>query len=177
MLFRSQWTCEYQSRYASSGEGVKVTLISDYLRETYGQTIRNISNASLVSAVMSCLILFVVILLLRRLVIWRESTKSSLRKALGFRSSDLQKGYLKKTLVYTAAGMALGIFAGVVPGQTLAAMLLRSMGAYGFHFSIDPAAVFAGAPAVTAASVMAAALVGLMEVKDIRAYECLRTGN
>ena len=172
-----QWTREYQNRYASSEDGIKITLISDYLKGTYGQTIRNISNASLVSAIMACLILFVVILLLIRLVIWRERTKSSLRKALGFRSSDIQKGYLKKTLVYTAAGMALGIFAGVVPGQALAAMLLRSMGAYGFHFSIDPAAVFAGAPAVTAASVMAAALVGLMEVKDIRAYECLRAGN
>ena len=172
-----RWTGEYQSRYASSGEGIKVTLISDYLKGTYGQTISNISNASLVSAVMSCLILFVVILLLIRLVIWRERANSSLRKALGFRSSDIRNSYLKKTLVYTVPGMALGIFAGIVPGQTLAAMLLRSMGAYGFHFSIDPLAVFAGAPAVTAASVMAAALIGLKEVKDIRASECLRAGN
>ena len=172
-----QWTGEYQSRYASSGEGVKVTLISDYLRETFGQTIRNISNASLVSAVMSCLILFVVILLLIRLVIWRERTRSSLRKALGFRSSDIRNGYLKKTLIYTVPGVALGIFAGILPGQALAAMLLRSMGAYGFHFTIDPGAVFAGAPALTAASVMAAALIGLLEVKNIRPSECLRAGN
>ena len=172
-----QWTGEYQSRYASSGEGIKVTLISDYLKGTYGQTIRNISNASLVSAVMSCLILFVVILLLIRLVIWRERAKSSLRKALGFRSSDIRNSYLKKTLVYAVPGMALGIFAGIVPGQALAGMLLRSMGAYGFQFMIEPAAVFVGAPAVTAASVMAAALIGLKEVKDIRASECLRAGN
>ena len=172
-----QWTGEYQSRYASSGEGIKVTLISDYLKGTYGQTIRNISNASLVSAVMSCLILFVVILLLIRLVIWRERAKSSLRKALGFRSSDIRNSYLKKTLVYAVPGMALGIFAGIVPGQALAGMLLRSMGAYGFQFMIEPAVVFVGAPAVTAASVMAAALIGLKEVKDIRASECLRAGN
>ena len=172
-----QWTAEYQSRYASSGEGIKVTLISDYLKGTYGQTIRNISNASLVSAVRSCLILFVVILLLIRLVIWRERAKSSLRKALGFRSSDIRNSYLKKTLVYAVPGMALGIFAGIVPGQALAGMLLRSMGAYGFQFMIEPAAVFVGAPAVTAASVMAAALIGLKEVKDIRASECLRAGN
>ena len=172
-----QWTDEYRSRYASYGEGVKVTLISDYLRGTYGQTIRNISKASLVSAVMSCLVLFVVILLLLRLVIWRERSDSSLKKALGLRSSDIRNEYLRKTLAYLAPGLALGIFAGIVPGQSLAAILLRSMGAYGFRFTIDPAVVFAAAPAVIAATVMTAALFSLTEVKHIHASECLRAGN
>ena len=171
-----QWTSEYRSRYASSESDIKVTLISDYLTGTYGQTIRNISKASLVSGFMSCLILFVVILLLIRLVIWRERNDSSLKKALGFRTTDIRIGYMKKTMVYTVPGIALGIFAGIVPGQSIAAMLLRSMGAYGFHFMIDPAAVFAAAPAVISVSVMTAALSGLTEVKNIHAYECLGAG-
>ena len=125
---------------------------------------------------MSCLILFVVILLLIRLVIWRERNDSSLKKALGFRTTDIRIGYMKKTMVYTVPGIALGIFAGIVPGQSIAATLLRSMGAYGFHFMIDPAAVFAAAPAVIAVSVMTAALSGLTEVKNIHAYECLGAG-
>ena len=41
---------------------------------------------------------------------------------------------------------------------------------------IDPAAVFAAAPAVIAVSVMTAALSGLTEVKNIHAYECLGAG-
>ena len=172
-----QWTNEYRGKYDYSEDGIKVTLISDYIRGTYGQTIRNISDTSVVSAVMSCLILFIVVLLLLRLVIWRERNESSLKKALGFTSSDIRKEYLRKTLVYTVSGTALGIFAGTVPGQKLAAMLLRSMGAYSFHFKIDPAAVFAVASAAAAASVMTAALLGLMEVEKIHAYECLGAGN
>lgn len=172
-----QWTGEYRSRYSFSEKGIKVTLISDYLRGTYGQTIRNISNASVVSAAMSCLILFVVALLLIRLVIWTERRDSSLKKALGFSSSDIRRGYLKRTLIYTVPGIALGILSGIVPGQKLAEMLLRSMGAYGFHFIIDPAAIFAAAPAAAAVSVLLAAFLALKEVKNIHAYECLRAGN
>ena len=170
------WVREYQSRYSAMEDGVRITLISDYLMGTYGQTIRNISKASAVSAAMACLVLFVVVLLLIRLVIWRERNDNSFKKALGFRSSDIRKDYLKKMMMYILPGMMIGIFAGIVPGQSLAAVLLRSMGAYGFHFIINPLDVFAAAPAVILTSVISAALVGLVEVNRIHAYECLGAG-
>ncbi len=84
--------------------------------------------------------------------------------------------YLKKTLTYILPGIVLGVFAGIIPGQKLAALLLRSMGAYSFHFIIDPLTVFAAAPAMIAASAMFAAILGLTEVKRIYAWECLRAG-
>ncbi len=171
-----EWVEDYQSRYSSFDNGVKVTLISDYLKGTYGQTIRNISKASVVSAVMACFVLFVVMLLLVRLVIWRERKDSSLKKALGYTSSDIRVEYMKKTFVYILPGIALGVFAGIIPGQSLAAMLLRSMGAYSFRFIIDPVMVFAAAPAAVAASAMIAAILSLMEVKRIYAWECLGAG-
>ena len=170
------WAKEYRQRYASFGDGVRVTLIADYLKGTYGQTISNISKAAAVSASMSCIILFVVILLFMRLVIWRERSASSLRKALGFTASDIRKDYMKKALLYILPGIVLGLFAGIVPGQSLAAVLLSTMGAYGFHFIIEPAAVFAAAPAVILAAAMGAAYISLVEVKRIRAYECLGAG-
>ena len=171
-----EWTREYQSRYSSSEDAVKVTQISDYLKGTYGQTIRNISNASAVSAVMACFVLFVVMLLMMRLVIWRERNDSSLKKALGFTSSDIRRDYLKKVLAYLLPGMVLGIFAGIVPGQSLAALLLQSMGAYSFQFIIEPAAVFVAAPAVVMASALIGALLSFIEVKNIHAWECLTAG-
>ena len=168
-----EWTKEYQGRYSSSESGVKVTLISDYLKGTYGQTIRNIAKASIVSAAMACFVLFVVMLLLVRLVIWRERNDSSFKKALGFTSSDIRGEYLRKTLCYILPGITLGVLAGIIPGQNLAALLLQTMGAYGFRFIIDPAMVFAAAPAMVAASAVAAALLSLAEVKRIHAWECL----
>jgi len=170
------WVRDYQKMYSASDDGVRITLISDYLRGIYGQTIRNISMASTVSAAMACLVLFVVVLLLIRLVIWRERNDNSFRKALGFRSSELRRDYLRKMMTYILPGMVIGIFAGIVPGQRMAAVLLRSMGAYGFHFIIDPLEAFAKAPVMILASVFSAALIGLVEVNHIRAYECLGAG-
>lgn len=171
-----EWTNEYQDRYSSFESGVKVTLIADYLKGTYGQTIRNISKAAAVSSVMACFVLFIVMLLLIRLVVWRERNDSSLKKALGFTSSDIRMEYLKKTVTYILPGIVLGMFAGIVPGQSLAALLLRSMGAYSFRFIIDPLTVFAAAPAMIAVSAVLAAILSLTEVKRIHAWECLRAG-
>lgn len=171
-----EWTNEYQDRYSSFESGVKVTLIADYLKGTYGQTIRNISKAAAVSSVMACFVLFIVMLLLIRLVVWRERNDSSLKKALGFTSSDIRMEYLKKTVTYILPGIVLGVFAGIVPGQSLAALLLRSMGAYSFRFIIDPLTVFAAAPAMIAVSAALAAILSLTEVKRIHAWECLRAG-
>lgn len=171
-----EWTNEYHDRYSSFENGVKVTLIADYLKGTYGQTIRNISKAAAVSAAMACFVLFIVMLLLVRLVLWRERNDSSLKKALGFTTSDIRMEYLKKTVTYILPGIVLGVFAGIIPGQSMAALLLRSMGAYSFRFIIDPLTVFAAAPAMIAVSAMFAAILSLTEVKRIHAWECLRAG-
>ncbi|MCR4658458.1 MAG: ABC transporter permease [Lachnospiraceae bacterium] len=192
-----EWVREYKERYSvndprnvsgsgaestqereerHSNEPVRVTLISDYLAGTYGQTIRRIKNASAVSLILSCLILFVVIMLLTRLAVWKERGDSSLKKALGFTSSDLKKEYLKKMIMSVLAGLISGIFAGIIPGERLAGMLLGAMGAYGFHFIISPVFIFAAVPAMTLATVLAAMFLSLKEVEGIRAFECLCMG-
>lgn len=168
-----RWVEEYRDKYSSLDGGVKVLKIADHVTGTYGQTIRNIQNAAVVSLISACFILFVVMLLLLRLVIWRERGDSSLKKALGFTSADIKAEYLKKTFIYVLPGIAVGIFAGIVPGQGLAGALLGSMGAYGFKFIIDPLAVFGLTPALIALAAVLATIVSLIEVGRIRAYECL----
>ena len=173
------WVEAYRTKYSSHDDGIKAATIADYIRGTYGQTIRNIQKAAVVSAASACLILFVVTLLLLRLAIWRERSDSSLKKALGFTSADIKEAYVKKTFQYVLPGIAVGCFAGIVPGQSLAGALLGSMGAYGFHFIINPIAVFVVAPVAIAAAAALATWASLKEVGRIRAYECLgaRTGN
>jgi putative ABC transport system permease protein len=170
-----KWVEDYQSEHSSFDDGIKAVKIADYILGTYGQTIRNIRKAAIISGISACLILFVVMLLLLRLVIWRERNDSSLKKALGFTSKDIKKEYLKKTLKYILPGMAVGIFAGIIPGQELAGVLLASMGAYGFSFIINPIEVFMVIPAVIAAAAAFATWVSLKEIGRIHAYECLGT--
>ncbi len=128
------------------------------------------------TAALACAVVFAVVLLLVRLVIWRERGESSLKKALGFTSSDISRAYLKKALLYVLPGAAAGVFAGLYPGQWLAGLLLGSMGAQGFQFIVDPVSTFLFVPALVSCTAAAAAAAGLAEIRRIRAEECLRTG-
>ena len=172
----SQWTQEYQSKFSSVDGGVKVIEISDYLQGIYGQTIQNINDASVLTMVLSALIIMIVIVLLMRLIIWRERKDSSLKKALGLSSSEIRKDYLKKLALYTLLGIAIGVLMGELLGQRLAGGLLSLMGAMGFQFVINPLETFVIVPVLIMISAGIAAIVSLTEIKRIRAAECLNSG-
>ena len=126
------------------------------------------------TTILSSMVLFVVVLLLLRLLIFRERSDSSLKKALGFTSRDVQKEYLQKVIISSAIGIALGIFAGVVPGQSIAGLFLGAMGAQGFRFIISPLLAFGFTPVIALLTSLLAALLGLTEIRRIAAFECLK---
>lgn len=167
-----EWIAEYGS---GCQESIKIAMISEYMDGMYGQTIRNIGNASLMTKAVACLVIVVVILLLLRLVIWKERRESSLKKALGLMASQIRIDYLKKLIFYLLAGLILGLISGSILGQRLAGGLLGMMGAKGLKFTIDPVSTFLIVPVLILASAIAAAVISLREIRNIRAYECLNT--
>ncbi|SDB34170.1 ABC transporter permease [Butyrivibrio sp. INlla16] len=171
-----EWTEGYRNAFANSGEGIKVTLISEYLDGVYGQTIENIKRTSVVVMIFASFVLFVVILLMLRLLIWRERDSNSFKKALGFTSGDIRKEYLKQAAAVLVIGIVLGIIAGVFPGEGMAGAVLGMMGAKGFRFIMDPFYVGAVVPLLIVITVLAAAFTALLEIKNIRAKECLGAG-
>ncbi len=166
-----EWVSEYKENF--SADGMRITLIEDYLQGTYGQTIKKISGAFGICTVLACLILFTVVLLMTRLMIWKERSDSALMKALGFTSGDIKIKYAKRNLATAFIGLLVGIFAGIVPGEALAGMLLGAMGAYGFHFIIRPPFIFTVVPIVILITALTALFISLREIDGIRAYECL----
>ena len=168
-----EWVEEQQKRFASADEGIRLIEISGYLQGIYGQTIRNISGASVLTIALSLLIIMVVIVLLMRLIIWKERRDSSLKKALGISSAMIRRDYLKKLALFVLAGVLLGVLAGNVLGQKLAGGLLGLMGAPGFQFVIDPLEHFILVPTLILVSAASAAALSLAEVGRIHATECL----
>ncbi len=167
---------EWVDEYSSGDDGLKIVKINEYLNGMYGQTIRNISNASLMTITLGGVIIMVVIILLMRLVIWKERKESSLKKALGLKSADICMYYLKKLSLYVISGILIGLLSGVFLGQRLAGSLLGMMGAQGFKFVIDPLSTFIYIPLLIAVSAYIASFISLMEIKRISASECLNSG-
>ena len=168
------WIMEYRTAHATFGEEIKVMSITDYLHGLYGQTIRGVNRAAVITIVLSCIIMIVVVLLQIRLVIWRERNETSLKKALGLTSADIRRSYRMKALLYILSGITLGALTGVNPGQRLSGILLEILGAQGFRFVIDPVTTYVIIPALALASAGIAVRIALREIRGIRACECLQ---
>lgn len=166
----TKWMESYQEKGGESSS-VKITDIRQYMEGTYGQTIRRVKRASLVSLLVACLIAFVVVLLFMRLTVWQERNDSSLMKALGLSDSLVRKRYVKKSLLYVAAGIVLGILLGILAGQKLAGALFAMLGASGFRFIIDYRMAFILIPLEALIVAMSAVRLSLNEIKRIKPME------
>ena len=168
----AEWTDRYQDLFLGYAASIRVTDIKQYMNATYGQTIVRVQKAAVLTMAASCLVLAIVVLLFIRLTIWQERGDCSLKKALGFISSDIRLSYLKRSLAYILIGTAAGVFLGVIPGQHLAGMLLGTLGASGFHFIIDPVRTFLLVPVLIVVVAISAEMISLNEINRIKAYEC-----
>lgn len=169
---KDQWLSEYTKILSDSGISAKAVDIQEYVDDTYGQTIREIRMAARVAALAAILVMFVVVVLFTRLLVAKDRYDISLRKAIGFTGRDIKGMYLLGYLPVLLAGILVGILFGNLLGEKLAGVLLKMLGATGFCFLIDYKTVCGWIPAIVVITVFCAILLGLLEIQNIRAYEC-----
>lgn len=134
-----------------------------------GKEIRMAAWAAVLAA---AVVMFVVTFLFTRLLVAEDRNGISLRKALGFTLGDIKGLYFHRFLPVLLAGILTGILTGNLLGQQLAGLFLKTLGATGFRFRIDYPAVCGWIPGIAAVTVLCGGLLGLMQIKHIRAYEC-----
>lgn len=160
---------EWMSAY--EGLGADVVLVSDYVKETYGQTLSQLLMAFWVSAGAGVLIVLVVVGLFCRLRVEQNRRELSLRKALGLTSLDCQKMYFISGMVPVLAGVIIGLFWGIFGGERLCGAVLRSMGADEFRF-VWSAGLLAGAGLAVLLAAGVAVWSGGLEIRKVKANEC-----
>lgn len=171
-ISKEQWLSALTQTLSECGINAKAVDIREYVKETYGQTIQEIRKAAWAAVLVAALVMFVVVVLFTRLLVAQERNEISLRKALGFTLRDIKGLYFLRYLPVLLMGILAGILAGNLLGQQLAGAFLKTLGATGFRFLIDGKAVYGWIPGITVITVLCACLLGLSEVKHIRAYEC-----
>lgn len=169
---KEQWISEYTEILSDSGISAKAVDIQEYVIGTYGQTIQEIRLAAGVAGLAAVAVMFVVVILFTRLLVAEDRFDISLRKAIGFIGRDIRRMYVRGYLPVLFTGILVGILSGNLLGEKLAGMLLKTFGATGFCFLIDYKTVCGLIPAVTVITVFCAIMFGLLEIKNIKAYEC-----
>lgn len=169
---REQWLSTFTQALSERGIGAKAVDIREYVTDTYGQTIREIRMAAWAAVLAAALVMFVVVVLFTRLLVAEDRNEISLRKALGFTGRDIKRLYFLTFLPVLLAGTLAGILSGNLLGERLAGIFLKSLGATGFRFLVNARAVYGWIPAAAVITVFCAILLGLSQIKHIRAYEC-----
>ncbi len=151
--------------------GVDVVNIADYVQGTYGPTIWQIEKARLVAMGIAILIVMVVVMLFMRLLIEKKRYGISLQKALGFNNVCIRKEYFIYGAIPITVGVLAGVLFGNILGESICGQILKSLGAFGFHFVIRwEQVIFMVLVLMVTAAV--ALCIGTLEVKKIKAYEC-----
>ena len=169
---KERWLSAWTQSLSDSGISARAVDIQEYVTDTYGQTIQEIRMAARAAVLAAALVMFVVVLLFTRLLVAEERNGISLRKALSFTGGDIRRLYFRRYLSVLLVGILAGILAGNLLGEQLAGRFLKTLGATGFRFLIDYGAVWGWVPAVAVVTVFCAILLGLSQIKHIRAYEC-----
>ena len=169
---RGQWLSACSQTLSDSGISARAVDIQEYVTDTYGQTIREIRMAAWAAVLAATLVIFVVVVLFTRLLVAEDRIDISLRKALGFTGRDIRGLYFRRYLPVLLGGILAGILSANLLGEQLAGLFLKTLGATGFRFLIDVQVVCGWIPTVAVITVFFAILLGLSEIKHIRAYEC-----
>lgn len=161
---------EWMERYRNMG--VDVVHISDYVRDTYAQTLTQLHLASLAVIGIAVMVIAVVLLLFLRLMVERNRYTISLHKALGFTGAECERMYFMKGMAPSVIGVVIGLLLACLCGEGLCGMVLKSFGADGFRFVINWGQVMAGMPMMILGTAALAILGGITGIRKIKAYEC-----
>lgn len=163
---REAWMAAYRAM------GVDVVNITDYVQDTYAQTLSQLRLASLAVIGIGVLVIAVVLGLFSCLLVERSRYNISLRKALGFTNGECERAYFAEEMFPAVLGAAAGLLLGCLCGEALCGMVLKSFGADGFRFVINPAQVLVALPLIALGTAALAIWSGITGMKHIKAYEC-----
>ncbi len=154
-------------------EGAEVVDIVSQVKGTYGPTLSQVRRASVLVDLVSFIIIWFIIMLFVRMTISNQRYEISVEKALGFKSADIKKSFLKSCLLYVIAGIVVGMILGCTLGENICGMALKALGAVGFQFVFNIGSIITNIILGSVAAILAL-YMGSNGIKSIKAIECLR---
>ena len=152
-----------------------MTDIVSQVQGTYGPTLNQVWQVSILVKMVSSLVILLVIMMFVRMMIANQRNMISIKKAIGFRSLDIKKSFWKSCVPYTLAGIILGTVCGCTLGEGICGAALKSLGAEGFRFTYNMWSVAMNMLMVGCAVILAVYL-GSNGITSIKAVECCRGG-
>jgi putative ABC transport system permease protein len=146
--------------YAERFRFAKVSVIDEYVTQTFGSTISSVGKASQIAIVMMLVISVLVTVLFMRMLVAKDRYSIAVMKSLGFTNSDLRTQYFSRSVIVLIIGIVLGTLLANTLGERLSGAIISSFGASSFTFVVNPLSAYLLCPLMLIGSVLMATMIG-----------------
>ena len=169
----TQLACEVE-RYTRTFPDMKVSNISEYVRQTFGQTLEAVRASSMVAAVMSAAVILLVTLLFIRLLVAKDRYSIAVMRSIGFTASDISRQYGWRSGLVLFSGMISGTVLAGTLGEKLAGLAISSLGVAAFHFTINPVSTYLLCPLFLLFAAFLGTAWGTCRAGETMIYEAIK---
>ncbi|WP_324825826.1 ABC transporter permease [Sinanaerobacter sp. ZZT-01] len=160
--------------YTAAFTFAKVSDVDEYIYQTFGSTIGSVKNAAVVSASVALIISALITVLFIKMILSRDRYSIAAMKALGFRSSDIEKQYISRLIFVLIISMVVGTILANTLGEVLAGAIISSFGASSFKFIINPVSAYIISPLMLLFAVLVAVFIGVHDAGKIKIPEYIK---
>ncbi|WP_285398588.1 FtsX-like permease family protein [Lysinibacillus sp. fls2-241-R2A-57] len=162
------------SNYADRFTFAKISNIDEFVKQTFGSTIKSVEKASLAAIAIALVITILVTLLFMKMLVAKDRYSIAIMKALGFTNSDITVQYGSRALFVSIIGIIVGTLLANTLGEVLAGAVITSFGASSFSFSINPLSAYVFCPLLMICSVLITTIIGTSGVGKIKISENIK---
>lgn len=135
---------EYKNNFPSA----KITCIEDYLKQTFGTTIKQVRLVTILSIMIAILISILITSLFMKMLIAKDTYQIAIMRSMGFTYKKIQIQYIARTLIVLGIGVILGMFFSNTIGEGLVGILMSFIGASKIELVINPVVSYILCPLV-----------------------------
>lgn len=162
------------SEYLDKFSYAKISDVNEFVKQTFGSTIRSVETASYAAVVISLIIIVLITLLFMKMLIAKDRTSIAVMKALGFTKSDIKIQYISRSVFVLIIGIVLGTFLANTLGEILAGAIISSFGADSFKFTVNPLSAYLLCPLMMVGAVLLATISGTSGAGQIKIPENIK---
>jgi putative ABC transport system permease protein len=152
--------------YSAALESARVTDLEDYLSQTLGNTISQLSKVTVGALALGVVVAILITSLFFRMLIAKDARRIAIMKSIGFSQASIRVQYLAGALLLLILGIGAGTLFSNTLGQRLVSFLWGFMGAARIDFVIDPLQAYLLVPLVLMAAVAVTTLLTVAGIKD-----------
>jgi len=144
----------------------KITPISEFISQTLGGIIDNMSLVEGAAIVISLLLITLITVMFLQLITAREHRAIAIKKAIGFSDRDIRIQFGIQILIIQFVAIIVGTFLANTLGESIFGMLLSFMGASKITLLVEPVRAYLLSPMVQMCVVFITVIIGTKVVRN-----------